>query len=137
VKAIYIEQHGTIDGLKVRDVPKPVTKPGNVLVKIEAAGINPSDLASFQGKFPGAVLPRIIGRDFAGRITEGPATMVATEVWGKEATLGSAETAHMPSISRFLRKLLPAAPAISRLKKGRLWEFPLLPRSPLCSVSEV
>ena len=120
MKAIYIEQHGTIDGLKVRDVPKPVTKPGNVLVKIEAAGINPSDLASFQGKFPGAVLPRIVGRDFAGRIVEGPATLVGTKVWGTGGDLGiSRDGTHAEYLSLPQEAAPPADPAIFRLKRVR------------------
>jgi NADPH:quinone reductase-like Zn-dependent oxidoreductase len=59
-----------------------------VLVKVEASGINPSDVASVQGRFPVSVLPRIVGRDFAGRVADGPAELVGTEVWGTGGDLG-------------------------------------------------
>jgi NADPH2:quinone reductase len=56
MKAIYIRKHGEIDDAAAVDVPVPVAKDGEVLVKIGASGINPSDIASIQGKFPGSGL---------------------------------------------------------------------------------
>jgi len=88
MKAIYIEKHGPPDDLAVSEVPKPSLGPGEVLVRIEAAGINPSDVASVEGKFPNAVLPRIVGRDFAGTIAEGPPDLVGAKVWGSGGDLG-------------------------------------------------
>ncbi len=88
MKALYIQQHGAIGDLKVSDVPRPAFKPGEVLVRVEAAGINPSDLLSVQGRFPHAVLPRIVGRDFAGTVVEGPANLVGRKVWGSGGDLG-------------------------------------------------
>lgn len=88
MKAIYIRQHGAVSDLKVSDVPVPEIKPGEVLVKVEAAGINPSDLAGVQGRFPHAVLPRIVGRDFAGEIVKGPAELAGAKVWGSGGDLG-------------------------------------------------
>lgn len=88
MKALYIRQHGAIGDLKVSDAPVPVPKPGEVLVKVEAAGINPSDLLSVQGRFSHAVLPRIVGRDFAGTVVEGPAELVGRNVWGSGGDLG-------------------------------------------------
>lgn len=86
--AIYIQKHGAVQDIKVSEVPAPSVKPGDVLVKVEAAGINPSDLASVEGKFPNAVLPRVVGRDFAGRVVEGPAELQGAEVWGTGGDLG-------------------------------------------------
>jgi NADPH:quinone reductase len=95
MKAIYIQHHGPVADLKVTDVPSPSIKSGEVLVKVEASGINPSDLASVLGRFPVAVLPRIVGRDFAGRVVEGPADLIGTEVWGSGGDLGiSRDGAH-------------------------------------------
>jgi NADPH2:quinone reductase len=88
MKAIYIEHHGAIEDLKVSEVPVPSIGSGNVLVKIEASGINPSDLGSVLGRFPDAVLPRIVGRDFAGKVVDGPADVNGTEVWGTGGDLG-------------------------------------------------
>ena len=88
MKALYIRQHGPIGDLKVSDVPVPAPKPGEVLVKVEAAGINPSDLVSVQGRFPHAVLPRTVGRDFAGTVVEGPPELAGKKVWGSGGDLG-------------------------------------------------
>jgi NADPH2:quinone reductase len=88
MKAIYIEHHGPIEDLKVSEVPVPSIGSGDVLVKIEASGINPSDVGSVMGRFPAAVLPRIVGRDFAGKVVEGPADVIGTEVWGTGGDLG-------------------------------------------------
>jgi NADPH2:quinone reductase len=41
-----------------------------------------------QGRFPGSVLPRIVGRDFAGTVVEGPVGLIGTEVWGTGGDLG-------------------------------------------------
>jgi NADPH2:quinone reductase len=52
--------------LAVEEVPQPVPGDGEVLIRIEAAGINPSDVANVGGRFPAITLPRVPGRDFAG-----------------------------------------------------------------------
>ena len=88
MKAMYIQQYGPIEDLRVSEREKPSLKPGEVLVSVEAAGINPSDLLSARGSFPNAILPRILGRDFAGRVVEGPSDLVGAEVWGTGGDLG-------------------------------------------------
>jgi NADPH:quinone reductase-like Zn-dependent oxidoreductase len=46
-----------ISDLKVSEVAKPSVSGDEVLVKVVASGINPSDVASVQGRFPGSILP--------------------------------------------------------------------------------
>ena len=88
MKAIFISQHGETAGLKASDVEVPSIGADEVLVKVEAAGVNPSDVGSAMGRFPDAVLPRILGRDFAGCVVDGPPELVGTEVWGSGGDLG-------------------------------------------------
>lgn len=88
MKAIYIDQHGVIDNVKAIEVPTPSIKDGEVLVRIEASGINPSDIESIEGRFPGSVLPRIVGRDFAGRVVDGPQGVLGADAWGTGGDLG-------------------------------------------------
>ena len=88
MKAVYIERHIAIQDVAAKEVPKPSIGPGEALVKVGAAGINPSDLGSVQGRFVGSVLPRIVGRDFAGTVVEGPADAIGAEVWGTGGDLG-------------------------------------------------
>lgn len=88
MRAIYIQQHGPIANLKVSDVPVPSISANEVLVRVEASGINPSDAASVEGRFSHGVLPRIVGRDFAGTIVQGPAELIGMKVWGSGGDLG-------------------------------------------------
>ncbi len=43
MKAVRFDEYGEVDVLKVVDVPKPVPGPGQVLVQVKAAGINPGE----------------------------------------------------------------------------------------------
>jgi NADPH:quinone reductase-like Zn-dependent oxidoreductase len=88
MKALKISQHGAVSELKVSDAPEPKPGPGEVKVRVEAAGVNPSDVLSVLGRLPNGLLPRIVGRDFAGTIVEGPSELVGTPVWGSGGDLG-------------------------------------------------
>lgn len=88
MRAIYIRQHGAVADLKVSDVPAPSIGADDVLVRVEASGINPSDVVNVEGRFANSVLPRIVGRDFAGTVVKGPAELIGTEVWGSGGDLG-------------------------------------------------
>jgi NADPH:quinone reductase len=67
-----------------RDVPEP--KRGEVLIKVNAASINPSDIRIVEGAF-NSPLPRIPGRDFAGTVVAGDAA-AGLEVWGSGPRFG-------------------------------------------------
>src|SRR5215470_16304538 len=88
MKALHITAHGPPGTLKAVDVPRPPLPEGHVRVRTEAAAINPSDVLSAEGRFPHAVLPRALGRDFAGRVVEGPRDLVGAAVWGTGGDLG-------------------------------------------------
>jgi len=88
MRALYIERHGPHAELRPREVPDPDAGEGEVRVEIEAAGINPSDVGSVEGRFAHAVLPRIVGRDFTGRVVEGPPDLLGQAVWGSGGDLG-------------------------------------------------
>lgn len=46
MKAVFCETYGSPEVLSVRDVPRPVPKPGEMLVKIHAAAVNSGDVRS-------------------------------------------------------------------------------------------
>src|SRR5438067_11414870 len=82
MQALRFEQFG-LENLKVEEVAKPQPGPGEVLVRVMAASINPSDMKNVQGLMRGATnLPRIPGRDFAGVVEQGPENCIHQEVWG-------------------------------------------------------
>ena len=66
----------------------PELPPGWCLVEVAAAGVNPSDVKALLGVMPKAVFPRTPGRDFAGRVVEGPAELIGLEVWGSGGDVG-------------------------------------------------
>ena len=74
--------------IDVVEVAVPRPGPGQVLVEIVAAGVNPSDVKASLGHMPHAVWPRIPGRDFGGIVREGPSQMIGMEVWGGGGELG-------------------------------------------------
>ncbi|WP_116189217.1 zinc-binding alcohol dehydrogenase family protein [Paenibacillus taihuensis] len=50
----------------IEEVPKPVPKPNEVLVKMEAAGICGGDIHYYDGTHPYAVYPQIYGHELSG-----------------------------------------------------------------------
>jgi NADPH:quinone reductase-like Zn-dependent oxidoreductase len=77
MKAMVYTQYGTPDVLHLTDVPKPVPKDDEVLIKILAASVNPLDWHLMRGKplfarpmMGGLLKPKITrpGADFAGRV---------------------------------------------------------------------
>jgi len=69
VKAVRFDEYGDIDVLKVVDVPTPAPGPGQVLVQVKAAGINPGEAKIREGllhsRWP-ATFPSGQGSDLAG-----------------------------------------------------------------------
>lgn len=88
MKALQFAQTGSLDYLELVEVAKPAPRAGEVLVKVEAAGLNPSDVKNVLGRFPYTTVPRIPGRDFAGTVVEGPEALIGTRVWGSGKDLG-------------------------------------------------
>ena len=72
-KAVRFEDYGGVDVLKVVEVPRPVPGPGQVLVQVKAAGINPGEAKIREGllhsRWP-AVFPSGQGSDLAGVVAE-------------------------------------------------------------------
>src|SRR5947209_11925200 len=59
-----------------------------VIVEVEAAGVNPSDVKAATGLMPYAVFPRAPGRDYAGAVVDGPTEWIGREVFGSSGDLG-------------------------------------------------
>ncbi len=89
MKAVRFDEYGGVDVLNVVDVPRPVPGPGQLLVRVRAAGINPGEgkirSGALSARFP-ATFPSGEGSDLAGTVAEfGPQTTgvaVAEEVIG-------------------------------------------------------
>jgi NADPH:quinone reductase-like Zn-dependent oxidoreductase len=73
MKAVLLHEYGGPDKLKYEDVPDPVAKEDQVLVRVAATSVNPIDYKMRSGAvkqlFP-LELPAILGRDLAGIVRE-------------------------------------------------------------------
>lgn len=65
MKAVRIHEDGGPEVLRYEDVPEPVPKPGEVLVRVRAASLNHLDIWVRRG-LPSVPKPRILGADGAG-----------------------------------------------------------------------
>ena len=67
MKAIYINAPGEVE---IKEIEKPVRKPGEALLKVLYGGICGSDLGSYKGTFAYFDYPRIPGHEFSAQIIE-------------------------------------------------------------------
>lgn len=67
MKAIY---YPAWDQLELRDVPRPAPKPGEVVLKVAAAGICGSELHGFVTHAARRTPPTILGHEFCGQVAE-------------------------------------------------------------------
>ncbi|KIK35554.1 hypothetical protein CY34DRAFT_812044 [Suillus luteus UH-Slu-Lm8-n1] len=95
MQALKFEKTGSLDGLSLVNVDKPILHPGEALVRVRAAGINGSDAAGILGMLPFVTTPRIPGRDFSGEVVEaldasGASSQewIGAEVWGTGSERG-------------------------------------------------
>ena len=82
MKAITIEEFGHPDVLKLSDVPDPLVRPADLLVRVYAAGVNRADLTHRTGGYgrPDFGDSPIIGLEIAGEVIEKGNTVVGFEV---------------------------------------------------------
>ena len=71
MKAAVIHEFGNVDVLKYEDMDTPTVKPGHILIKILAIGINRFDHYISEGSVtPELSFPHILGSDAAGEVAE-------------------------------------------------------------------
>lgn len=69
MRALVCEAYGPIESLKVMDVPKPAPGPGEVLVKVGAAGVSFAAMLGIQGKHQNKPpLPFVPGNEISGEV---------------------------------------------------------------------
>jgi NADPH:quinone reductase-like Zn-dependent oxidoreductase len=110
MKAVVLHQYGGPEELKYEDVPDPTSGPGEVLVRVHAASLNPIDwkLRSGAAKhiYP-LTFPDVLGRDVAGTVQslgEGVSGFVvgeqvlalANHTYAELCVVKAADLAHTP-----------------------------------------
>jgi NADPH:quinone reductase len=76
MKAVVVARAGGPEVLEVREVPEPIAQPGEVIVRVEAVGVNFADTMSTRGVYKSTPPPPFVsGREFAG-VVEGSSERV-------------------------------------------------------------
>jgi alcohol dehydrogenase len=71
MRAYVLERYGGPEGSRLMDVPAPTPGPGDLLIEVRAAGLNPVDFKFRQGKLRAILrptLPFVLGNELAGEV---------------------------------------------------------------------
>lgn len=72
MRALELSSYDGLAALKLIDKPIPEAKPGQILVKVAAAAVNPSDLMFVRGQYGFTkTLPTVPGFEASGRVVAG------------------------------------------------------------------
>lgn len=120
VKAVRFHQTGGPDVLVYEDVADPVAGPGEVLIKVEAAGINFADVMRRRGDYPErSPTPFTPGGEIAGTVVAlgagviGP--LIGTSVFSAIGVGGYAQFVAVPA-----QNVLPIPPGVDVLQASAL-----------------
>jgi NADPH:quinone reductase-like Zn-dependent oxidoreductase len=72
MRAVVLRAPGGPEALQVVDVPIPKAQSGQVLIRVKAFGLNRSEMFTRQGHSPDVILPRILGIEATGLVSECP-----------------------------------------------------------------
>jgi NADPH2:quinone reductase len=75
MKAWLLDDLSGLDRLRLAEAPEPVAQPGEAILRLHYAALNPADRYLAEGQYPAKPpLPHILGRDGIGTVTQvGPA----------------------------------------------------------------
>ena len=108
MKAVVLRRHGGPGVLRVTEVPDPRAGPGQVLVRVEAVGINYAEVLSRKGLYGWAPKrPYVLGMEAAGRIEAVGAGVEASRV-GEAVVVGAKHGAYAELMAVSSAQALPA-----------------------------
>jgi len=73
MKAVVFNKYGGNEVVEIRDVPAPICGPEDVLIKVNAAGVNPVDWKVRSGHLKvitGSAFPKMLGNECAGEVAD-------------------------------------------------------------------
>src|SRR5882757_9940397 len=69
MKAWLLDSIGSLDNLRLGEIANPSSAPGEALLKVEFAALNPADRYLAEGQYPAKPsFPHILGRDGIGEV---------------------------------------------------------------------
>jgi NADPH:quinone reductase-like Zn-dependent oxidoreductase len=118
MKAAVIYEAGGPEVLKLEDRPIPAPRPGEILIRVKAFGLNRSELFTRQGHSPGVKFPRILGIEAVGLVAQAP---------GGEFREGDAVATAMGGMGRqfdgsYAQYTLVPATQVQSVKAGLPWD---------------
>src|SRR6476660_4794036 len=72
MRAVVLEAPGPPQALQIRDLPIPDPRPGWVLIRVKAFGLNRSELHTRLGLAEGVTFPRVLGIEATGVVEAAP-----------------------------------------------------------------
>jgi NADPH:quinone reductase-like Zn-dependent oxidoreductase len=122
-RAVRFDHYGGVDVLKVVEVERPVPGPGEALVRVKAAGINPGEAAIREGRmherFP-ATFPSGQGSDLAGVVEEVADDVEQFEVGDEVIGFTNRRASHAELVLAEAEQLVPRPPGVSWEAAGGL-----------------
>lgn len=103
MRAVSIDRYGKIEEtVKITDVPVPQAGPGEVLVEVMAAGVNPVDWKIAEGYRAGGAphFPIVLGNDLAGIVAETGSG--ATRFRKGDEVYGRADRQHVGTFAEYV-----------------------------------
>lgn len=78
MRAVVLDAPGPPEALQIRDLPVPKPEAGQVLIKVEAFGLNRSELHTRLGLAEGVEFPRVLGIEATGTVVNCPGGELAS-----------------------------------------------------------
>src|SRR5258707_15797334 len=72
MRAVVLNAPGPVENLQICHVPLPEPEPGWIRIKVEAFGLNRSELHTRLGLAEGVILPRVPGIECVGVVDASP-----------------------------------------------------------------
>jgi NADPH:quinone reductase-like Zn-dependent oxidoreductase len=72
MRAVVLDAPGPPTALRIRELPVPQPRPGWVLIRVKAFGINRSELHTRLGLAQGVIFPRVLGIEATGIVAAAP-----------------------------------------------------------------
>lgn len=110
--ALEIGRAGTLDGLELNEVSRQTLGPGEIEVRVAAAGVNFRDLLKILNRYPGTAEEcRELGDDFAGEVIQVGTGVTGIRVGDRVA--GVARSAFRTHLVVEAARVLPVPPGMS------------------------
>lgn len=93
MRAIVLDSHGDEINATVKQVPIPQPRDGEVLIRMEASPINPSDLGFIAGTYSNRKEPPVIpGFEGSGTVVSSSGGLIGWSIVGKRVAVAASET---------------------------------------------